>query len=385
MSVNVVTKPVATCPTAEESKERMIEEAEKDYQELLAKKGMPVDLEASLSEPPPYDEVCAAPRPSHGYPCPMREDKRFSRRFARRLNTTTSLCVLLLLLLLITVAVIGGTYLYRMMPRHKSLGWCQIPLNGEGWENFEDREAFLRRHIAQMEQRHSLLKDAEKGAASDFLLPVPRSSPQPAEASLVQNVLNELSNVFNDLRDEEEKATQDDPFSMSRPFAPERHFLKEHFEIDLETNPDLEDIEVPDFGGSREGRFLHDFRLNLTGIVDYSGERCFVMPLDREVVAPPQSLFDMIQRIQHGQYQVNTRRIRQTMRVIQTPLDRTKMDLGQYIPLACKGRPIYGLAKIGDPTTFLSRKRRSAGKDAVAPVLFREFAGNGVVEFEIYE
>lgn len=37
-----------------------------------------------------------------------------------------------------------------------------------------------------------------------------------------------------------------------------RSFFKERFEIDLE-NEQYEKIDVPDFRGGRQGRFIHDF------------------------------------------------------------------------------------------------------------------------------
>ncbi|CAG0909840.1 unnamed protein product [Cyprideis torosa] len=92
----------------------------------------------------------------------------------------------------------------------------------------------------------------------------------------------------------------------------------------------------------------------------------------------------MIPGIEHGRYQMNTKRIRETMRVIQTPLDLSRMNLGRYIPGTCKDKLTYRLAKIGGPDQWLSRKRRSLGTAPRSPIVFREFTGNGVAEFEIY-
>jgi len=38
------------------------------------------------------------------------------------------------------------------------------------------------------------------------------------------------------------------------------NFFKERFEIDLE-NEHYEKIDVPDFRGGRQGRFIHDFNI----------------------------------------------------------------------------------------------------------------------------
>ena len=39
---------------------------------------------------------------------------------------------------------------------------------------------------------------------------------------------------------------------------------------------------------------------NKTGIIDLDGHRCFVMPLNRQRVLPPRSLFDLIRKMWDG-------------------------------------------------------------------------------------
>lgn len=68
------------------------------------------------------------------------------------------------------------------------------------------------------------------------------------------------------------------------------------------------------------------------------------MPLNRDNVLPPKSLFDLIQKIWDGYYKVNTEVVRETMRVVTPPLEDTS-EAGSYIAKECSGVPIYRLEK----------------------------------------
>ena len=107
-------------------------------------------------------------------------------------------------------------------------------------------------------------------------------------------------------------------------------FFREDVELDLE-NGKYSKVEVPDFKNGRMGRFIHEFDSvissrvyalylifnvmpvllfdfgitdlqNKTAIVDQTMKRCFIMPLDRDKVLPPKSMFDMIQKMWQGKY-----------------------------------------------------------------------------------
>lgn len=119
--------------------------------------------------------------------------------------------------------------------------------------------------------------------------------------------------------------------------------LNEKIELDLR-NEDYEKIEVPDFRDGRSGRFIHDFNTNKTGIIDVAGKRCFVMPLNRDKVLPPRSLFDLIQKMWDGYYKVDTEVVRETMHVIIPPIVDMK-EVGDYIAKECSIYPIYKLEK----------------------------------------
>lgn len=152
--------------------------------------------------------------------------------------------------------------------------------------------------------------------------------------------------------------------------------LSEELEIDL-GNENYEKIRVPDFGNGRSGRFIHDFNTNKTGIIDVSGRRCFVMPLDRENVLPPKNFYDMMNKMWDGYYKVDTEVVRETMRVVVPPLNDDQLKtIGTYINQECKDMPIYKLEKFVGGVV-----KRSA--DMKSPVKFVEFSGKGITEIDI--
>lgn len=182
----------------------------------------------------------------------------------------------------------GGTYLYRQYLRSQIFkGWCSIP--------YDHSEA-------------SYLTDSGR---SDY-----------DEDSVIRRIGADFDNNYNKL--------------MSNVFS-------EQFELDLQ-NENYEKIDVPDFKDGRTGRFVHDFNLNKTGIIDVTGKRCFVMPLNRENVLPPRSMLDLIHKMWDGYYKVDTDVVRETMRVVIPPITDAD-EVGEYIAGECLGMPIYKLEK----------------------------------------
>ncbi|KAG1714656.1 Integral membrane protein 2B [Nymphon striatum] len=126
-------------------------------------------------------------------------------------------------------------------------------------------------------------------------------------------------------------------------------YLHEEFHIDIEKEL-YERITVPQppsFTHGRRGRFIHDFSLNKTGIVDIEGKRCFVMPLDRTKIYPPRTLFEFMVKLKAKYYTVDTKMIRETMRVIQPPIEDYQ-SLGYFIARDCVGFTTYRLEKATD-------------------------------------
>lgn len=152
-----------------------------------------------------------------------------------------------------------------------------------------------------------------------------------------------------------------------------KDFLQEKIEIDEQK--EYERINVPDFRDDRNGRFIHDFNTNITCIIDTTADRCFVMPLDRKNILPPKSLFDLIHKMWEGYYKIDTTVVKKTMRVVTPPITDLS-NIGPYITRECGGRPVYKLEKFVGGVV-----KRSA--ELHPEVKFAQFAGKGIVEFDI--
>ncbi|KAF5283761.1 hypothetical protein FQA39_LY17199 [Lamprigera yunnana] len=238
----------------------------------------------------------------------------------RRVSTTTTLCLLLTALVVVGIGIVGGTYLYQQYLRSqlRFKGWCTFPYNSDGIKS------------------------------SMFISP----------------------NDGNSQMD-------DDLIKVNTNFV-ENSFIQEEFELDLE-NQIYEKFNVPDFQNGRSGRFIHDFGTNITSIVDVTGKRCFVMPLNRSLILPPRSLHDLIRKMWAGYYKINTEIIRETMHVIMPPLENDEiMLLGSYIMRECSGLPIFKLEKyIGG----VVKRSANFGEDLKFPF----YAGKQIVEFDIVD
>lgn len=120
----------------------------------------------------------------------------------------TLYCLLFTAILGMSIGVIGGLYIYRHYARDQMhrfrTGWYSIPYEGANRSPI-DRDGLLAGSQAYADhfKTHSATVDKDLDLALD-------------------------------------------------------NFFKERFEIDLE-NEHYEEIDVPDFRGGRQGRFIHDF------------------------------------------------------------------------------------------------------------------------------
>uniref|UniRef100_A0A069DRS8 Integral membrane protein 2 n=1 Tax=Panstrongylus megistus TaxID=65343 RepID=A0A069DRS8_9HEMI len=232
----------------------------------------------------------------------------------RRVNSASTACLFLTALLVMSCGVITGLYLYKQFVRaqmQKFHGWCSIPYE---------------------------------------------------ENSYTSGLLRQTSVEIDNLRNEEDlnvlkKMTEHLLANKGEPIG----FYHEEFEID----DTYEKISVPEFSGGKNSRFVHDFSINKTAIVDTNGGRCFIMPLNRSTVLPPATLVDLVKKMREGHYDVNTDLLRETMRVI-TPAIKDRDGLGQIITRECNNYPIYKLEKYVNGVY-----KRSAESEAQ----FMEFAG----------
>lgn len=87
---------------------------------------------------------------------------------------------------------------------------------------------------------------------------------------------------------------------------------------------------------------------NKTGIIDVEEGRCFVLPLNRTMVLPPQSLFDLVVKMRSGYYDIDTEIVRDYYRVVTPPISDYK-TVGYYIARECAKFPTYKLERITSP------------------------------------
>uniref|UniRef100_A0A2S2NJ35 Integral membrane protein 2 n=1 Tax=Schizaphis graminum TaxID=13262 RepID=A0A2S2NJ35_SCHGA len=109
----------------------------------------------------------------------------------------------------------------------------------------------------------------------------------------------------------------------------------ENVAIYLYVNPILESLnEDPQIIISKSARFLHDFSINITGIIDFETQRCYVMPLLRNSVEPPESLYDMLLKMSSGYYSVDINKILSNFHKVK-PAISDLSDYGLYISKDC--------------------------------------------------
>lgn len=256
--------------------------------------------------------------------CDVRSHYYVSRKNIYRIHVTATYLLFLVALMILIVGVLGGLYIYKQYARSQMhrlrTGWYSISYDSSNKSPYTMPE-------------------------SDFI----------------------LHNMSSDLP--EQKTLEAKKIRKSL-----ESFLKERFEFDLE-NEQYEKIDVPDFRRGRRGRFVHDFRVNKTGIIDIDGQCCFVMPLNRRTILPPRNMYDLLQKMQDRYYEVETEVVRETMKVVTPPLTDLSV-VGTYIARECQDLPTYLLTKINGSSTNVVKRSISNG-------VFGQFAGKYITEFNI--
>uniref|UniRef100_T1IBW2 Integral membrane protein 2 n=1 Tax=Rhodnius prolixus TaxID=13249 RepID=T1IBW2_RHOPR len=168
----------------------------------------------------------------------------------RRANSASTACLFLTALLVMSCGVITGLYLYKQLFRaqmQKFHGWCSIPY--------------------------------EENSYTSGLLHQPSFE--------VENWRNneDLTKLKKAL--ERLMANKGEPIGV----------FHEEFEI-ADT---YAKISVPEFSGDKNNKFVHDFSVNKTAIVDTNGERCFIMPLNHSIILPPATLMDLVKKMREGE------------------------------------------------------------------------------------
>lgn len=92
--------------------------------------------------------------------------------------------------------------------------------------------------------------------------------------------------------------------------------------------------------------FIHDFRINVTGIIDVEGKRCYVMPLLPGMVSPPESMNELLFKISSGYYSKDINKVIAQMTMLKPELTNLS-DYGSYISKVCANLTTYKLDTTG--------------------------------------
>ncbi|KAE9414961.1 hypothetical protein Angca_003602, partial [Angiostrongylus cantonensis] len=125
------------------------------------------------------------------------------------------------------------------------------------------------------------------------------------------------------------------------------HGLLQRSEENVEINPTrlYEKIEVLRFGANRPSIFLHDFKKNITAILDITGRRCFLKALDPRTVVTPNKFMQFFSKIPLS-HQATENTIREIFRVGNLLSQLEIQELGSFIITRyCLPRPTYKLIK----------------------------------------
>ncbi|XP_058803397.1 integral membrane protein 2B [Phymastichus coffea] len=246
---------------------------------------------------------------------------------ALRPSAMTTLCLFMTAIIVMSIGIIGGLCIYKLYARDQMqrfrTGWYSIPYDGTNKPQYDEYHY------------------------------------------MSQSVLND--DLFKSLT----RATEQQAMALEKAIQNSENYFKERFEIDLE-NEYYEKIDVPDFRGGRQGRFIHDFNINKTGIVDIDGKCCFVMPLNRQRVLPPRNMYDLLKKMYNGYYEVDTEIVRETMKVVVPPITDLS-TVGTYIARECQNMSTYLL----QPVNGIIYKR------SVSDGVYGQFAGEKIIELDI--
>ncbi|XP_055386608.1 integral membrane protein 2A [Condylostylus longicornis] len=245
--------------------------------------------------------------------------------YRRRMSASTTIFLFLSAVAVMLMGILGGVTIYRLYSpsqnRMHFRGMCDIPYDSQS----VNQAAYV----------------------------------NPEE---VHDFLRSVDNIMNGLRSD-----------LAEGSLPS--YFREEYELDLSDDESYAKINVPDFQDGRSGRFMHDFKVNQSAIIDTSKFRCFVMPLDRETVLPPKNFYDLLQKMRQGYYNIDTERVRQNWRVVLPELNDTS-SLSPKIAQECTGMKTYMLEKYVSGVFKRSAELHDSGK-------FAEFVGKYITEFNL--
>jgi len=147
------------------------------------------------------------------------------------------------------------------------------------------------------------------------------------------------------------------------------------FEFDVELDMDTNDFETFEMPEIFLGRYMHDFKVNYTVIIDTLGKKCFLMNLDRNLIPAPKNVFDILAKMRKGAFDIDYEEIKKTYRVNGPALAQFDASHGSFIPDACSNKPTYRLEELVG-NVVVKREVTSGNK-------FGEFVGSKLIKYNI--
>jgi len=245
----------------------------------------------------------------------------------RRLSRANQICVALCLTIVTMLGLMAGMQVYRsLFTRRNFCGTYRIPLN------------------------HGIMPENTLVAANF-------QNPREEDDAFKLNMFALFNHEIPRMENEMEKQIGDFEFD---------------FELDIEEN-DFETFEMPEIF---LGRYMHDFKVNYTVIIDTLGKKCFLMKLDRNLIPAPKNVFDILAKMRQGAFDIDYEEIRKTYRINGPAIKNFDGSYGSFIPEACNSKPTYRLEEI----EFKIMSKREIG---TSNEKFGEFVGNKLINYKI--
>lgn len=232
--------------------------------------------------------------------------------------------VVLLLMLIGTIIMYSSNVLCKTFKKDNKTHFEKIP---------EQRDSDIR-DSSRLYKSYTSYADAESE-----MLSMPPSSP--TDNDYDQHLgLDPMEDVYSKLNDIKGVLGP----KKTAPAADVVSTYNQNFEIDHKDPSNISPLVI-----SKSARFIHDFSVNVTGIVDVDGQRCFVMPLVRKALSPPISLYDLLFKMSSGYYSTDLKKFMGNMRVIE-PAITDLSAYGLYISKDCADYSTFKLEKIETST-----------------------------------
>merc|ERR1712193_303584 len=105
------------------------------------------------------------------------------------------------------------------------------------------------------------------------------------------------------------------------------------------------------------------------GIIE--GSRCFAMEMDRQEIAPPRSLFELLTKTTNDGYEMDLEEIQHDMMIVlpTLPKDDVFKKYGWFIGRACRGKVVYKLEPVPEEIAMIQDNLEEKLDDPIEEVM----------------